>query len=130
MKQVEKSSTWTLLPNLSGIEKSKWHIYLSGKISMKILWSAQRIIGEAGIFEGKSGIIQLPTGVGKTKSLELIIRSAFIGERTNAVIVITPLRALCNEIKGDLQRAFGKEVNVNQFSDILQEDFYFSIADN
>jgi len=130
IRQVRENSTWLLLPNLSKIEKSKWHIYLSNKNSMKILWSAQRIIGEAGILEGKSGIIQLPTGVGKTKSLELIIRSAFIGDRTNAVIVITPLRALCNEIKGDLQRAFGKELNVNQFSDVLQEDFDFSIADN
>ena len=130
IKQIEKNSTWALLPSLSHIEKSKWQTYLSNRTSTKILWSAQRVIGEAGIFAGKSGIIQLPTGVGKTKSLELIIRSAFIGERTNTAIVITPLRALCGEIKADLQSAFGRELNVNQFSDALQEDFTLDSADD
>lgn len=130
IKQIEKNSTWKLLPLFSGIDVEKWTPYLVNKKSSKMLWSAQKIIGEAGIFAGKSGIIQLPTGVGKTKSLEFLIRSAFVGERTNAVIIITPLRALCSEVRNDMYKAFGKSVVLSQFSDALQEDFSFSISDN
>lgn len=130
IKQIEENISWKLLPNFSSIKREKWLPYLEDKRSVKILWAAQRIIGEAGIFAGKSGIIQLPTGVGKTKSLELIIRSAFIANRTNAVIIITPLRALCGEIKTELQFAFDRTVTVNQFSDALQEDFTFEFNED
>ena len=72
---------------------------------------------------GESAIVQLPTGVGKTKSIELIIRAAFMENRATSAIIIAPLRALCNEIANDMIVAFGDNVLVNQFSDILENDF-------
>lgn len=65
----------------------------------------------------------MPTGVGKTKSIELIIRSSFASDRATTAIIVAPLRALCNEIANDMISAFGDEVLVNQFSDVLEEDF-------
>ena len=56
---------------------------------------------------GESSIVQLPTGVGKTRSIELIIRAAFLSERANIAIIVAPLRALCNEITMDMYKAFG-----------------------
>ena len=86
------------------------------------IWSAQQLIGNFDILRGMNGIVQLPTGVGKTKSIELIIRSAFIEQRASIVVIVAPLRALCNEITMDMIKAFGGEVKINQFSDVLQED--------
>lgn len=88
-----------------------------------MLWPAQQLIGEKGILRGKSAIVQLPTGVGKTKSIELIIRSSFASDRATTAIIVAPLRALCNEIANDMTSAFGDEVLINQFSDILEDDF-------
>ena len=84
----------------------------------------QRLIAEKGLLRGESSIVQLPTGVGKTRSIELIIRAAFLSERANIAIIVAPLRALCNEITMDMYKAFGNDVTINQFSDVLQNDFW------
>lgn len=78
---------------------------------------------KGGGLRGQSAIVQLPTGVGKTKSIELIIRSSFASDRATTAIIVAPLRALCNEIANDMISAFGDEVLVNQFSDVLEGDF-------
>ncbi len=130
IKKTIQNSSWELIPLYSHIAFELWRPYLSQPKSTKILWSAQKLIGENGIFAGNSGIIQLPTGVGKTKSIELIIRSAFLSGRTNTVLIIAPLRALCGEIKSDLQFAFGNEANINHFSDVLQDDFNLLFEDD
>ena len=75
------------------------------------------------MLSGENAIVQLPTGVGKTKSIELIIRSSFLSNRTATAIIVAPLRALCNEIASDMISAFGESVLINQFSDILENDF-------
>lgn len=116
-------STWSLLPQYSGLGQPLWSDYLKSPSAPKMLWPAQQLIGEKGILKGQSAIVQLPTGVGKTKSIELIIRSSFASERTATAIIVAPLRALCNEIANDMVSAFGNEVLVNQFSDILEDDF-------
>lgn len=123
IKKTIQNSSWELIPLYSRMDVELWRPYLSQPKSTKILWSAQKLVGESGIFAGNSGVIQLPTGVGKTKSIELIIRSAFLIGRTNTVLIIAPLRALCGEIKSDLQFAFGNEANINHYSDVLQDDF-------
>lgn len=82
------------------------------------------VIAEKGLLRGESSIVQLPTGVGKTRSIELIIRAAFLSERANIAIIVAPLRALCNEITMDMYKAFGNDVTINQFSDVLQNDFW------
>ena len=118
-------SAWKLLPSYTGLSEQSWNNYLRSKNGLKMLWSAQQLIGEANILRGMNGIVQLPTGVGKTKSIELIIRSAFIKQRASIVVIVAPLRALCNEITLDMMKAFGKEFKINQFSDVLQEDIVF-----
>lgn len=116
-------SSWNLLPMYSQLDQSLWANYLRSKNALRMLWPAQQLVGEMGILCGKSAVVQLPTGVGKTKSIELIIRSSFASERANTAIIVAPLRALCNEIANDMHSAFGNESLVNQFSDILEDDF-------
>ncbi|MEY8312916.1 DEAD/DEAH box helicase [Oscillospiraceae bacterium 42-9] len=116
-------SSWSLLPHYSKLEPSLWSDYLKSPQAPKMLWPAQQLIGEKGILRGQSAIVQLPTGVGKTKSIELIIRSSFASDRATTAIIVAPLRALCNEIANDMTSAFGDEVLINQFSDILEDDF-------
>lgn len=118
------NSSWNLLPNNSDVLIGDWESYLQSKVSIKMLWPAQRLIAEKGLLSGESAIVQLPTGVGKTRSIELIIRAAFLSERANTTIIVAPLRALCNEITMDMYKAFGSDVTINQFSDVLQNDFW------
>lgn len=124
------NSAWKLLPEYTDVSKESWDSYLSKRTSIKMLWPAQRLIAEKGILSGENSIVQLPTGVGKTKSIELIIRSAFLSGRASTAIIVAPLRALCNEITSDMSRAFGQEANINQFSDVLQTDFIFSFEED
>lgn len=121
-KAIENSS-WLLLPKYSDIPLESWEQYLKTKMSIKMLWPAQRLVAEKGILRGNNAIVQLPTGVGKTKSIELIIRAAFLSGRANTAMVVAPLRALCNEITTDMHKSFRDEASVNQFSDVLQNDF-------
>ena len=116
-------SSWTLLPQYSELNSALWSDYLKSSKSPKILWPAQQLIGERGVLSGRSAIVQLPTGVGKTKSIELIIRSSFFSKRTTTAIIVAPLRALCNEIANEMTSAFRNEALVNQFSDVLEDDF-------
>lgn len=122
MVALSKSS-WSLLPRYSELDQSLWSDYLKSPKAPRMLWPAQQLIGEKGVLMGQSAIVQLPTGVGKTKSIELIIRSSFASGRATTAIIVAPLRALCNEIANDMISAFGDEVLVNQFSDVLEEDF-------
>lgn len=126
LKAINNSS-WLLLPQYSKLSKDAWRDYLTKASSIKMLWPSQQLIGEKGVLSGENAIVQLPTGVGKTKSIELIIRAAFLSSRATTAIIVAPLRALCNEITSDMMRAFGRDTNVNQFSDILQDDIDFSI---
>lgn len=118
------NSARTLLPIYSNLSNEKWEDYLSKRKSIKMLWPAQKLIGEKGILKGKNSIVQLPTGVGKTKSIELIVRSMFLAERGKTALIVAPLRALCNEITDDMGKAFFKEASINQFSDLLEIDFW------
>lgn len=122
MVALSKSS-WILLPRYSELDQSLWSDYLKGPKAPRMLWPAQQLIGEKGVLRGQSAVAQLPTGVGKTKSIELVIRSSFASGRATTAIIVAPLRALCNEIANDMISAFGDEVLVNQFSDVLEEDF-------
>lgn len=99
--------------------------------AVKILWQSQELLCTHGVLQGKNAIVQLPTGVGKTKSIELIIRAAQLSNRTTEIVIVAPLRALCNEITHDLQYAFRKDnVEINQFSDVLEDDYSFGLLGN
>lgn len=117
------NSAWTLLPSYSGIGLESWSPYLSRPASLKEMWPSQRMLGQAGLYSGLSGVVQMPTSAGKSRATELVIRSAFLSERTRLALVIAPFRALCQEIAIDLERAFKLDgINVNQMSDALQQD--------
>lgn len=127
---AKEHSAWILLPQYSNNTIHQWEQYLSKKNSLKLLWPSQKVMLEHGALLGKDLIVPLPTGVGKTKSIEILLRSKFIDEGTKTAVIIAPLRALCNEITMDLVSAFDKEVTINQFSDTMQNDFLLELAKN
>jgi len=122
------NSAWTLLPQYSELPADKWKPYLSRPMSIKEMWPSQRMLGEAGLYKGQSGIVQMPTSTGKSRATELVIRSAFLSKRTKLALVIAPFRALCHEIANNLEKAFKEDgYNVNQLSDALQPDITIDI---
>ncbi len=122
-KKIQNSS-WKSLPLYSDLPKSKWFYVLQKKSFIKELWPAQHLLGQANVLKGESAIVQMPTSAGKTKAIELIIRSGFLAERTTLAIIIAPFRALCHEIKSNLVSAFHNEsTKIDELSDVLQTDF-------
>src|ERR1700750_3070044 len=72
----------------------------------------------------------MPTSAGKTRATELILRSAFLAERTKLAVVVAPFRALCQEIANDLTVAFAEDgYHVNRLTDVLQPDFVEELSD-
>ncbi len=122
-KKIE-NSCWSALPVYSGLSKKSWSKAIKKDSFIKELWPAQHLLGRADVFKGKSAIVQMPTSAGKTKAIELVLRSAFLSERVLLAIIIAPFRALCHEIKNSLVEAFYEEpILVDELSDTLQTDF-------
>jgi POLQ-like helicase len=118
------NSSWKSLPLYSGLSRDKWLHALQKESFIKELWPAQHLLGQADVLKGESAIVQMPTSAGKTKSIELVLRSAFLADRTSLAIIIAPFRALCHEIKNSLVEAFRNESpRVDELSDALQTDF-------
>ena len=127
VKKKLENSAWKNLPLYSGVSKEKWQPILQKDSFIKEFWPAQHLLGKAGILKGKSAVIQMPTSAGKTKSTELIVRSAFLSGRATLAVIVAPFRALCNEIKNTLADAFYNEpIKIDELSDTLQIDFKFS----
>lgn len=123
VKSKYYNSTWTNLPKYTDLDVDIWQPTILKPGFIKEFWPSQHLLGENEVFKGKSAVIQLPTSAGKTKSTEMIIRSAFLSKRANIAIIVAPFRALCNEIKHDLLFAFENEdIKVNEFTDVLQND--------
>lgn len=119
-----QSSSWINLPELSGIPSEDWFPVIQKKGFPKELWPSQMLLGQAGLFSGLSGLVQMPTSAGKTRSVEMIIRSAFMSGRASVAIVVAPFRALCHEINQSLSSAFRDEsIKVDELSDALQPDY-------
>jgi replicative superfamily II helicase len=117
------SSTISLLPKYTELEIETWRPILTKKSFIKEFWPAQQLLGEQGVFSGRSAVIQLPTSAGKTKSAEVIIRAAFLSKRTQVALIIAPFRSLCREISESLADAFLNEsILVNQLNDVPQID--------
>lgn len=118
-----KNSALNLLPNYSDTTIQDWEDLLLNNHTIKELWPSQILLGEKNIFKGKSGVIQMPTSSGKTTSIGLIIRSAFITHRTKLAVVVAPFKALCKEITLNLIEFFSNdEVIINELSDIAEKD--------
>ena len=116
------NNSYLLLPKFTNTELKKWMPYLSGRHAIKMLWQSQKDICKSGILNGKNGIVSLPTGSGKTKSVELIIESGYISGRVQNVLIIAPYNALCNEISFELKKAF-KDKNVVKYQDVALQDY-------
>lgn len=123
IKKRLTNSVWYCLPQYTGISKDKWKSILQKRTFVREFWPAQHLLGKQGIFQGKSGVVQMPTSAGKTKATEFIIRSAFLSNRTSLGVIVAPFRALCHEINNSLSEAFHNEsVNIDELSDVLQID--------
>ena len=126
VKRKYENSTWHSLPTYSNLTRDQWFPVLTKAGFIKELWPAQHLLGNSGIYRGVSAVVQMPTSAGKTKSTEIIIRSAFISERTQLAIIVAPFRALCHEIKNNLSDAFtGEDVDIDELTDVFQTDFDF-----
>lgn len=124
IKKYVVISAWTSLPKYSNLPKEKWEHYLKRPNAIKEFWPSQVLLGEKDIFRGKSAVIQMPTSAGKTKSAELIIRSAFIKGQTNLAVIVAPFRALCHEIHNDFYQQFSEDldIEITLVSDVMQFD--------
>ncbi|SHL90520.1 Helicase conserved C-terminal domain-containing protein [Fibrobacter sp. UWOV1] len=116
-----KNSCWKNLPVFSGLPKDAWSFIIKKKGFIKELWPAQRKIGEQGVFRGASAVLQMPTSAGKTKSTEIIIRSAFLANRIDLAVIVAPFRSLCHEIKNDFFKCFRgeKDITIDEITDAL-----------
>jgi hypothetical protein len=124
-KKIENSSR-NQLPAASDLPLDQWKPTLAKPSFVSELWPAQRRICDAGILRGGSAVIQMPTSAGKTRATELIIRNAFLADRTALAVIVSPFRALCHDIRGDLVKAFaGENVGVNEATDAFQFDLSF-----
>ncbi|KIX14959.1 DEAD/DEAH box helicase, partial [Dethiosulfatarculus sandiegensis] len=113
-KKIENSS-WKALPFYSELPRDKWQPAIQKDTFIKELWPAQHLLGQKDVLKGESAIVQMPTSAGKTRATELVIRSAFLANRTSLVIIIAPFRALCHEIKNSLLEAFrGESTKVDE----------------
>ncbi len=123
-------SAWNLLPAFSGLAGDVWADAIRRPGFPKELWPSQKLLGKAGLFAGRSGVVQMPTSAGKTRSVEIMLRSAFLAERNRVAVLVAPFRALCHEIATSLRHAFKSEdVKVNELSDALQLDFFDQLAE-
>ena len=118
-------SAYRMMPQYTAVKVSIWQNVLEKGTLITELWQSQRELGDNGVFSGRSATVQMPTSSGKTKSIALIILSAFLSGRTSNAIVVAPFRALCREITDELASAFlfDESIHVNELSDVLQMDF-------
>lgn len=124
------ASAWTTLPGFTGIPAEQWAMAIRRSEFPKELWPSQVLLGRAGLFSGSSGVVQMPTSAGKTRSVEIVLRSSFLAGRTKLAVVVAPFRALCHEIGTTLRHAFREDdVKVNELSDALQLDFLQQVAE-
>lgn len=124
------ASAWTTLPIFTGIAAEKWATAIRKSRFPKELWPSQMLLGQAGLFSGASGVVQMPTSAGKTRSVEIVLRSGFLSERTNLAVVVAPFRALCHEICTALRYEFKDDaVKVNELTDAMQLDFLQEVAE-
>lgn len=119
-----ENSAWYSLPVYSGIPVEQWADVLRKASFIKELWPAQHLLGEKGVYRGRSAVVQMPTSAGKTRATEIVIRSAFLAGRTSLAVIVAPFRALCHEIRNSFSAAFhGETVNIDELSDVFQSDF-------
>jgi POLQ-like helicase len=123
-KKKIANSSWKCLPLYSDLQISSWIDAILKDSFIKELWPSQRVLGEQGVLRGNSAIIQMPTSAGKTKAIEIIVRSGFLSNRTSLAVIVAPFKALCHEIKNNFLESFkGEDITLEEISDVPQIDF-------
>jgi hypothetical protein len=118
------------LPRYSRLDDEAWLDVFLKRDFVSELWPSQRLLGESGVFAGASAVVQMPTSAGKTRAVELVIRSAILANNARTAVVVAPFRALCHEISMSLRQAFaGEPVSIDELSDVLQQDFMELLAE-
>lgn len=116
-----RNSSRICLPLYSELNLDVWRTILARSSFMKELWPAQRLMGEEGILKGVSAVVQMPTSAGKSRAMELIVRSALLSGRASLVVLVAPFRALCAEISESFKGAFASDdVLINDLPDLNQ----------
>jgi hypothetical protein len=121
-KRLDRS-IWLRMPTYSTLAVEQWRPIFMRENCIRELWPSQILLGEAGVFNGKSAVVQMPTSAGKTKSMEFVIRSGFISGRARFCVIVAPFRALCHEINHSLAKQLEPDgIEVGVASDVMQED--------
>lgn len=121
VKLKTRNSSRSCLPRYSGLSADIWESTLVRPSFMRELWPAQRLMGELGILNGVSAVVQMPTSAGKSRAMELVVRSALLAERAKLIVIVAPFRALCTEISGNFRSAFISDgVLINELPDLNQ----------
>ena len=116
-----RNSSRICLPLYSGLDLDVWRAILARSSFMKEFWPAQRLMGEEGILKGVSAVVQMPTSAGKSRAMELIVRSALLSDRAKLIVLVAPFRALCAEISESFKGAFASDdVLINDLPDLNQ----------
>lgn len=121
-----RAAARTYLTATSGLPLDAWRPALLKESFPIELWPAQQQICDAGVLQGRSVVIQMPTSAGKTRATEIIIRSAILSDRTSLAVIVAPFRSLCHDIRTDLAKAFlGEDVSVTEATESYQVDISF-----
>ena len=80
-----------------GFPRDVWVTALQKQTFMRGLWPAQHLLGRSGVLRGRSAVVQMPT-MSETRAAELIIRSAFLADRTFLRLSSFGC-ALCHEVE-------------------------------
>lgn len=102
-----------LLPEYTNLPLEFWLNKLNGGNYISELWPSQKLLGKEGLFDGKSGVIQLPTSSGKTTSICILLQSQFKRTPNTNAMVIAPYRPLCKDITKDLSFYFENDPMVS-----------------
>ncbi len=128
-KRLQNAARY-VLPIYSQVPEQSWSTAFDKRTFMKELWPSQHVFGERGVLQGRSAVVQMPTSAGKTRAIELVLRSAFFSDRAKLAVVVAPFRALCSEITAFLRNAFrGENVVLNEISDAMLVDYSTLIGD-
>lgn len=94
------------LPAPAGVDEALWRPWLKRRaVSKPIIWPNHREAIARGVLEpGKSAVLVLPTGAGKTTLSELKIGATIASGKK--VIFLAPTNALVDQLRDDFSRVF------------------------